>query len=156
MDAVRKLVRGLALEHDIDEASLGRSLLYSRQRFTRIMTSGERAGLRLSDLAVLSERLGPNDQLLEAFARERGYQMVRDASPAEGPTSIDALSAATGALEEMAGIVRRLAEMSQRSALPSDGAALCDGLARVDRALARVRLEASGRTPDISPAKGGR
>lgn len=151
LDAVRKLVRRLAAASDIDDGRLGRALGYAQPRFSKVMTTGERSGLRLSDLILLCDLLG--DEILEHFATERGYRLVRDVEAA-GPTGLDALAASCAALEELAGVVTRLADMRGRAALPSDGASVGEALGRIRRQLVRVELEASARASDTT--RGGR
>lgn len=146
LDAVRRIVRKLAAEHDVDEAHLARALGYAERRFHKVMTLGERSGLRLSDLVLLSEMLGEDDELLEALARARGFRLVRDAEAMSGPTALDPLMAACAANEETAAIVTRVAEL-RTAPTPSNRAGLSDALGRVRRQLARVEAETS--QPDM-------
>lgn len=140
LDAVRRIIRKLAADHDLDEAHVGRSLGYAQQRWHKVMTLGERSGPRLSDLALLSEMLGGDHQLVEVLAKACGGRFVRelDAAP---PTGGEGLEAARSAVSETAQILGRVASLIGRTVTPSDALSLSDGLARARRHLGRVEAE---------------
>lgn len=140
LDAARKLIRKLAAEHDLDEAHVGRALGYAQQRWHKVMTLGQRSGPRLSDLVLLSEMLGDDDQLVETLAKTRGGRFVREHATA--PTGGgEGLEAARAAVSETAQILGKVAALMGRAVTPADARALSEGLDRARRHLGRVEAE---------------
>ncbi len=145
-DTVRRVVRRLMVDRDLDDAQVARILGVSPQRFNRMMKPGERTFISLGDVLLLSELLGGEDAFLGELAAARGRRLVAEA-PAEASGG-DVLSATAAVMATASALVTTATEAAANGVTPErarivtrDGEAVRRAVGRLDAVVSVAVVE---------------